>query len=593
MTETQTLSENIRVDVSQSAAVIVPGPENWLGVFRFVNSLSWADYPVLITVGTGDESVPRGAFVIPLGSETGQFADSRIQFENLMNASSRFGVNVSRLARSSRLTTVKIRPLTVGIYGGGGAPFHHAALLKDAGFRLRFLSEGDVRAGRLNQVDVFIMPGGGARSVMGQIDPLGVQGCREIAEFVRNGGMYIGSCAGSYGCVLNADEFYEVCPTQRHLQLLNARSVRGEAPRGRYGFHSPGVGVVTLSNSMPDHPVMYGMPEQFQIVHYNGPVFEATPSREVTEASEIFGLASFSGFGKNFTPSERFHGGDTPNQQTFLHDCIDEGRYAIVAGEFGLGRVVAFGPHPEFGFDVPMVGQELPGRMLVNAIMWQAWHNQGAIQNYLTEGISYFSIPPTNALAQVAAAAREVAAVTEKLSARKIDNAPEWLKPGLAISTFGKAPEKVWQSSLVHIHRLSASIITLVADLSRSIDNALNPYTQSQILALRRIDKLALDKRPPESGQDLGYQGAIELLVRAKQQCQKALDNWDVELGEPKGSYDFPDRNPYQLIGASYMSAIGHVAGAYQLTRAMSAEWSSANLSDQLLGTLDELGDAP
>src|SRR5690606_27907025 len=116
-----------------------------------------------------------------------------------------------------------VAPVVVGLYGGGGAPFNQASLLAECGFMIRFISDAEVRAGQLDDLDVFVMPGGGFRAMHGQIEPLGEAGCRAIATFVERGGMYIGSCAGSYDCAIAPEDFVRSCPAQRHLQIINAR----------------------------------------------------------------------------------------------------------------------------------------------------------------------------------------------------------------------------------------------------------------------------------------------------------------------------------------------------------------------------------
>lgn len=563
------------------AAVISPGPDNWWKVFRFINELLFADCRVMISVESTDPSVPRGAFVIPLSPAVDNLYAKNPTLAILSSWSGDFDVKVVERTRITEMIAVPAHSVSVGVYGGGGAPFNHAAVLAETGFRFRFLTESDVRAGKLNEVDVFIMPGGGARSVLGQIEPLGAEGCKAVSEFVRRGGMYIGSCAGSYGCLVNADEFYDACPAQIHMQMLNARPARGENPKGRYGFHSPGVGVLTLRNKRPDHPVMYGMPEHFQIVHYNGPVLESTPTRAVAEAGESVGLASFSDFGDRFTPSERFHGEQVPNPRTFIQDCINEERHAVVAGEFGLGRVVAFGSHPEFGFDLAMVEWEQAARMLINAVMWQSWFPSTRTELPVVARVSFSSIPPGHSLCRLITASESVAVAAEALNAQSITVQPGWMKPELAISSFGLRPEEIWSTSLSELLRLTNSITQVAGELKNSIDNTSKPMSESRHLALMSIDRWALDRRGPESRQDLGYQGAIELLTKAEALCQEALKNWQIELSCPTGSYDFLDSNPYHLVGGSYMAAVGHVAGANLLVRAMSAEWSSALLSER------------
>jgi hypothetical protein len=81
-----------------------------------------------------------------------------------------------------------------------------------------------------------------------------------------------------------------------------------------------------------------------------------------------------------------------------------------------------------------------------------------------------------------------------------------------------------------------------------------------------------LDERPAAWKQDGGYQGVAALLRTAHEMCSAALDRWDVELGPPAGPYDYFLENPYHLVAGSYLAAIGCVAGAVQLLRALTAE---------------------
>ena len=216
------------------------------------------------------------------------------------------------------------------------------------------------------------MPGGGERAMFGQIEPLGEAGCRAIADWVRAGGMYIGCCAGSYDCIVNDGDFLAACPAQRGLQIINAGPWRGAEAVGFLGLQSPGVGVVRVTNARPDHPVMYGMPEEFSIVHYNGPVLDPDIPRAIEGASAAAGLVRFAGPSERFTPAERFAGGNAADDTTYLAQAVNAGRYSVAAGEIGLGRVVAFGSHPEFGFDLAMTEWGEPAHMFVNAVLWQA-----------------------------------------------------------------------------------------------------------------------------------------------------------------------------------------------------------------------------
>ncbi|MGB1361036.1 MAG: BPL-N domain-containing protein, partial [Alphaproteobacteria bacterium] len=63
----------------------------------------------------------------------------------------------------------------------------------DCGYYL--LMADDVKSGALNNGDVFIIPGG---ADLPYCELLNGKGNREIKQFVENGGIYIGVCAGAY-----------------------------------------------------------------------------------------------------------------------------------------------------------------------------------------------------------------------------------------------------------------------------------------------------------------------------------------------------------------------------------------------------------
>lgn len=558
------------------AMVATAGPNEWPAVFSLVNRLLRAGKRVLITTGDEASDLAPGSFVIPLTQEYYARFTGNLALEDLENFARATGVTLRARSDIASLVAVPARLVRVGVYGGGGAPFNHVAVLTECGFPVEFLSDSEVRAGQLENVDVLVMPGGGARSVIGQVEPLGSDGCLAISAFVRAGGMYIGSCAGSYGCIVNFDEFYQACPSQRNMQLLRARPSRGPNPKGGFGFHSPGVGVITLKNQSPDHPVMYGMPTEFPVVHYNGPVLEPFPDNQIEGASEITGLASVSGWAEQFTPSEGFHGEERPSEKIFLQESIEAGRYSVVAGEFGLGRVVAFGSHPEFGFDLPMVMWDQPARMLVNAVMWQSWSTASDHHGLLPEKNGICSLPPGSSLDKVISAVDAVVAAATELQKRPTNPIPPWMSPLYALSTFGLPPQEIWRRSIEDIIRLARESSLLASSLKQRIGGRLPALTTAELRALNYVDRWILEERAAEWGQDLGYQGVVALLTKAEQMCKAAIGHWDVKLATPRGSYDFLDVNPFHLVAGSYMAAIGHVAGAYQLLRAMTAEWSRA-----------------
>jgi hypothetical protein len=533
------------------AVAIIPNAERWVPAFKLVNRLLRQGRAVFIV---REGAFPRGTFVVPNGLP---FIPEEVE--------------TLPVSPRDRFLAAPLSAVRVGLYGGGGAPFNHAGILAACGFQVEFLSDASVRAGKLAEIDVFLMPGGGTRAMWGQLEPLGEAGCREIAGFVRRGGMYIGCCAGSYDCIVNTGEFIESCSLQRGLQLLNARPWPGQSGAGFLGIQSPGVGVVKIRNRRPDHPVMYGVADELEIVHYNGPILDPLSERAVDGASGAVGLAEFTGSTERFTPAEAFAGPIPSGTVTYLDQAVAAGRYAVAAGEYGIGRVVAFGSHPEFGFDLPMVEWSDPARMFVNAVMWQASARTGAGLREVVRDAAISSFPPASSLEEVRVAIGELRKEVDLLARFPVDPSPMWLEPDYAMSVFGLGPVEIWTQTLEDLVRFSDELNDIAESLTGRLGVA-EPSAATNAF-IDRLDRWILDERPAEWEQDGGYQGVRSLLRSATAMCRSAREKWDIRLGPPDGPYGHLFDNPYHLVAGSYLAAIGCVGGAIQLMRGLASEW--------------------
>lgn len=426
----------------------------------------------------------------------------------------------------------------VAIYGGGGAPHHHAAVLSRHGHDVEFVFPVDVRSGALDGFDAFVIPGGGYRAMLGQLDPLGSQGAKAIADYVRGGGMYVGSCAGSYDAAVVPESFLRACPAQRDMCLLDARVWNSDDTEW-LGLRSPGVGILQGENVASDHPVMAGMPDRFEITHYNGPLF--------TGARHLVRVESPT---DRFTPAEHFLGGGTPD--TLIGRAARAGVANVVAGSCGAGRVVLFGSHPEFGFSLAMDDERQPARMLVNAIEWQMAETGPAQRpraEVFTDRFTSKCHPD-----QVGETTGRIRAQVASLRGRGTEQ--PWLASSYAMSVFGVAPATLWEMALGEIDRLLGDIDELAG----------------------RVDPRILAFRPPEEWKlDGGHHGVVALLRQAEDLIDQALRDWDIELGMPSANpYEFMLTSPFHLVAGSYLAAIGRIASAAQLCRTSVAATSRA-----------------
>jgi glutamine amidotransferase-like uncharacterized protein len=213
------------------------------------------------------------------------------------------------------------------VFCAGGDERIHVAIYEDAGvggngprelreqlgalpgeFDYRVVGGAEVRAGALADFDAVIFPGG---SGSGQAASLGKVGREAVREFVRDGGAYVGICAG---CYLACENF------SWGLKILDAQTKSSRWRRGRAQLDLEFVDgfAETLGLASPVAPVRYA----------NGPVMEPAGSEAIPDFEVVAVFATE--IAENDAP---------PGIQT--------GSPAILRGAFGRGRVVGISPHPE------------------------------------------------------------------------------------------------------------------------------------------------------------------------------------------------------------------------------------------------------
>lgn len=484
-----------------------------------------------------------------------------------------FDVEPVALGSVDGFAGLTLKPSRIALYGGGGAPYNHARIFAELGFFVDFIGPREIRQGRLSGVDILVMPGGGGLGMIGQLEPLGEEGCRAIKDFVRAGGMYVGSCAGSYDAARVPESFLEVCPQQRAMCLANAL-VWNRHDSEWVGLKSPGVGVLRSRTLRPDHPVMVGMPEDFEITHYNGPLFEPGPDG-LSDLSAITGLSAVAGFTDDFTPAEDFMAfgafdRKTAEETSLVAQAAAEGRFNVIAGHCGLGRVVLFGSHPEFGLDLGMDRWGTPARMLANAAFWQAsFLSDARSQHRATVPGTARSVPLGAGLDRVAARLPAIADAVAALRGAALNEA-SWLDDALAMSTFGLSGREIWTRSLAAFDGASDA-------LGRTIEACQSAAGEARMLVggLAKRKKtathlaVALDETlggledaihyrvPPEWGQDYGHEGVLQMLDRTEAMLHKALENANAEFEPSANPYAHLGESPFQLVAGSYLAAIG------------------------------------
>lgn len=205
------------------------------------------------------------------------------------------------------------RPIRVAVYAGEGTgPSRDAALKVLAGqpeLDVHEVKGEAIREGQLARYDVLFVPGGSASKEAAGLDD---KGREEIRKFVRNGGGYLGICAGAY---------LATCDYPWALHILNARVLDKE-------HWDRGNGEVEIALSERGREMLGSKQEMVSIHYAQGPLLAPGNHKELPGYAT---LATFrTQVAKNGAPRD-----------------VMPGATAMAAAEFGKGRVLCFSPHPE------------------------------------------------------------------------------------------------------------------------------------------------------------------------------------------------------------------------------------------------------
>ena len=206
-------------------------------------------------------------------------------------------------------------PLKVGVYadkgpGGIGAVEWFRLVHESPEMELKLLDGKMVRAGALDELDLLIMPGG---SSVTEYQTLGTNGVARLKAFVRNGGGYVGTCAG---CCLLMDG-----PKNRaRMMPWNSSGSEGNTMFPTFKINAKGAAAL-------------GLKEVPHVMRYHGGPFLWPTTNIIADAHmEIWGT---------FDSEATFKGKLNPNKKMY-------GAGAIVGGTYGKGRVFVTSAHPEY-----------------------------------------------------------------------------------------------------------------------------------------------------------------------------------------------------------------------------------------------------
>jgi hypothetical protein len=350
--------------------------------------------------------------------------------------------------------------------------------------------------------------------------------------------MYIGSCAGSFLPAEVSENYWQAHEEARQLHMVKARLANSSDSMFE-GLSSPGVGTLLAKLAKPDHWLAQGLPERFEIVHYNGPLFTFENTACTAPFSLPEGVIKPVAATQSFTAAEAFMA-DKP-AETLLERCISQGAFNAVVSAYAQGKVVLFGSHPEFGFDVLQLGWGKAVRLIANALGFQAQQrkSQKAAKDFALEKDA------TSLLLKSAERLERSARLFDELAELK-DNA--WFE-GRLPSFLGLSAAQLWHDATRRGAQVALSTATLAYNLS------------TQTIA---IEHFWLDD-PQNSNQDVGFMGLKQLSEEIERQLELALKQLKSEPIPLAHAYDGFGLHPYQIAVSSYLSAAGLCAAAHLL----------------------------
>ncbi len=203
--------------------------------------------------------------------------------------------------------------IAVGVYLDKGAGPSVNDLLRALGkfdqVSVTKLTAEQIRSGGLAGLDILMHPGGSGGEQGRNLDEPGRE---KIRGFVREGGGFIGICAGAY--LASSDYKWS-------LNILDAKVVDRE-------HWARGIGTVDIELTPAGHETLRTTNQKFPIHYAQGPLLAPAGRPEIEDYEE---MATFkSEIAKNGAP-----------------EGVMIGTTAIARGRFGQGRVICFSPRPE------------------------------------------------------------------------------------------------------------------------------------------------------------------------------------------------------------------------------------------------------
>lgn len=323
----------------------------------------------------GVENLPKGSFIIDASSSPESLG---CYASNLSFLSFFLSVPVYFVSEQlSDISVMKLRFPRIVFHDGSNVASHsYEYLLQSSGFsHSKKLGWNEIASNlSFDDFDVFVWGGhfgNGLDIVLGQFKR---DSLNAIRSFVRQGGGYIGSCYGSY-------EITTSLPIPFREMLIRFPKIPSSfflSFSTRFPFKAiPGYCDINVTLTDVSSPLSFGLPNKITNCYYaEGPVFLGRQGN--TQDVAVIDSIDFSWFWSSM------HLDDYP----FFSNLRDKrmnfsvGKPIWVTTEFGDGRVIAFGDHPEHHDKYP--------RIVHNAVFYATASEPASVS--LDDGLLLFNL---------------------------------------------------------------------------------------------------------------------------------------------------------------------------------------------------------
>ena len=244
-----------------------------------------------------------------------------------------------------------LRAKTIALYNGRGAGPEFSGplveVLNMGGFQFSYISDAEIREGKLMNYDLFFVPGSPDAGEC-YYTGLGDLGYEQIRRFIAERGHYIGVCGGAYFPLTS----YQTT-NPYWLDVVEATDTED------LDYWRTGSGFVRCRVDCDDHPVFSGIAvgssTTMNLVYWEGPAITIKGSniRPLAHFEALIGTArgdlrpSWDMFDNQMAAEASLKYYNPLTEENF--NKILRNKAAVAEGSYGKHKLLLYSPHPEMG----------------------------------------------------------------------------------------------------------------------------------------------------------------------------------------------------------------------------------------------------